>query len=327
MSIEVSLSSKSTWMTDNKERFAADDNLLAVGVGPKEVDGVPQDDLAVKYFVRRKMTDGLSPSERVPDEVEGVPTDVVQMAPLRARAPFTKRLRPAAGGVSGCVVVPGLTYTGTLGLGVRGYGSLADRTFALSNNHVLANENLASIGDPVIQPGELDGGDPTADVIGSLFDLVPLQFESSTSVPDPAVNHVDAACALIDDFADFSREVFWIGYPKGWRPRASVEAAVAAGNTRVQKTGRTTGYTQGTIAAVAVDTWVEYSTGFAFFEDQLLIEPGDFSDRGDSGSGILDMDENIVGLLFAGGPTHTIANFIEDVWTDLPSIDFSDGVV
>ena len=85
------------------------------------------------------------------------------------------------GGASGCVVVPGLAYTGTLGLGVRGFGNLADRTFALSNNHVLANENRANIGDPVIQPGELDGGDPQADEIGELFDLVPLQFEANTN--------------------------------------------------------------------------------------------------------------------------------------------------
>ena len=59
----------------------------------------------------------------------------------------------------------------------------------------------------------------------------------------------------------------------------------------------------------------------------MLIQPGAFSDCGDSGSGIPDMQENTVGLLFAGGPTHTIANFIEDVWQRLPSIDFSDGFI
>ena len=136
---------------------------------------------------------------------------------------------------------------------------------------------------------------------------------------------MDAACAALDQFADFSREIFWVGYPKGWRTRASVNDAVGEGKTQVQKTGRTTGYTTGHIAAVAFDGWVGYESGDAYFEDQLLITPGSFSDAGDSGSCVLDMDEHIVGLLFAGGATHTVANYIDDVWDLLPPVDFSDG--
>jgi hypothetical protein len=45
-----------------------------------------------------------------------------------------------------------------------------------------------------------------------------------------------------------------------------------------------------------------------------------------AGSCILDLEEHIVGLLFAGGATHTIANFIEDVWQSLAPIDVSDGL-
>jgi hypothetical protein len=307
------------------DRFTKDPNLLGLGVGPKEVSGKPQPDLALKFFVRtKKIKKDLTKAELLPEEVSGVLTDVVKLAPLRARASFAQRLRPSIGGCSGCVVVPGLTYTGTLGLGMRGYGGLADKTFVLSNNHVLANENRANIGDPVIQPGSLDGGDLVADKIGELFDYVHLQF-ATFGQPNPPVNRVDAACAEVTRFGDFSREIFWVGYPKGWRTRASVEDAVTQGNTQVQKTGRTTGYTTGNIAAVAYDGWVGYDSGDAFFEDQILIQPGNFSSPGDSGSCILDKDENIIGLLFAGGATHTIANFIEDVWELLSPIDFSDG--
>ena len=95
----------------------------------------------------------------------------------------------------------------------------------------------------------------------------------------------------------------------------------------MQKNGRTTGYTTGTIAAVDFDGWVGYTSGDAYFVNQLLITPGTFSDRGDSGSVILDMQEHIVGLLFAGGATHTVANYIEDVFLFLGPIDFSDGLV
>lgn len=216
---------KRSWMQKNARRFRDDDNLLGVGVGPKERNDQLTDQMAIKFFVRTKRKTGLTRAERFPATYEGCATDVVQMAPLRARGAFTQRVRPGVGGCSGCVVVPGLNYTGTLGLGMRGYGALADRTFILSNNHVLANENRARIGAPVIQPGTLDGGNPTSDVIGELYDYVPLRM-GSPGDPNPPVNRVDAACAVVTRFGDFTRELFWIGYPRGWRNRTSVEQAV-----------------------------------------------------------------------------------------------------
>lgn len=317
-----------------RSRLQADTNLLGVGVGLKEVKGQATKDLALKLYVRTKIPDkDLSKKENLKGIVGATLIDVVQLGPLRARGRFEQRVRPGVGGCSGCVVVPGRVYTGTLGLGMRGFGGLAERTFVLSNNHVLANENRASIGDPVIQPGGLDGGDPANDTIGNLFDFVPL-WMSPPPPSDPTLpvlrltNRVDAACAEINAFGDFTREIFWIGYPKGWRTRQSVEQAVAQGQTQVQKTGRTTGYTMGRISDISYDGWVGgYDTGDAYFVDQILIQPGNFSAPGDSGSCIVDMDENVVGLLFAGGATHTIANYIEDVWQALAPIDFSDGRV
>lgn len=308
-------------------RMTDDPNLLGVGVGPKEKGKAHLKDLALKLYVRTKKPDELlSKGEKLPKKVGEVATDVVQLGPLRARGPFTQRVRPGVGGCSGCVVVQDLTYTGTLGLGMRGFGGLADRTFVLSNNHVLADENRSRIGDPVIQPGTLDGGSPTDDIIGHLSDFVPLQF-STFGTPNPPVNQVDAACAELTKFGDFTREIFWIGHPKGWRDRMSVQQAASEGTLAVQKTGRTTGYTTGNITDFSFDGWVGYTNGDAFFEDQLLIEPGTFSAPGDSGSCILDMEEKVVGLLFAGGATHTIANYIEEVWLRLAPIDFSDGRV
>lgn len=316
------ITAKRSWKAKNEKRFCEDENLLGIGVGLKEKNGVMTDSLAVKFFVRTKRKT-VPKSDRLPAKVGECATDVVQMAPLRARGSFTQRLRPGVGGCSGCVDVPNLTYTGTLGLGMRGYGALSDKVFVLSNNHVLADENQSNIGDPVMQPGSLDGGTLPDDQIGHLYDYVPLRMGTFGS-PNPPENRVDAACAEVTRFGDFTREIFWVGYPKGWRTRTSVETAVGNGDTRVQKTGRTTGYTVGEIAAVDFEGWVGYSTGDAYFVDQMLITPGSFSEAGDSGSCILDASENIVGLLFAGGATHTIANFIEDVWHLLPPIDFSD---
>lgn len=303
-------------------------DVIGIGYGPKETSGQLTEDVAVKLYVRKKERDSQVLGDRVlPGRVGSSLTDVVQIAPLRARAPFTQRLRPILGGASGAVHVPGLTYTGTLGMALRGYGSYEGRFFALSNNHVLANINEARIGDPVLQPGTLDGGDPNQDVIGELFDYVPLQFGDPNGVlADQPRNYVDAALAEVR-FGELSREIFWVGYPKGWLTKASIQQALTAanGNLRVQKTGRTTAYTQGFVTDLGYDGWINFELGrLAYFEDQLLIGPGNFSDSGDSGSVILDMEENIIGLLFAGGVTHTIANHIEDVWQRLPAVEFSD---
>ena len=305
-------------------------DFVGIGYGPKEVGGQLTDEVSIKLYVRRKERDTQALGARAfPPTLGDFPTDVVVIAPLRARASFTQRARPVLGGASGAVHVPGLTYTGTLGLGVRGYGSHAGRFFILSNNHVLANVNQANIGDPVIQPGTLDGGDPAVDVIGTLYDYVTLQFFiPGLPLADQPRNHADAALAEVT-FGEVTREIFWVGYPKGWRTKAVVAAALAdaGGTITVQKTGRTTAYTQGTITDLSYDGWVDYQGSFAYFEDQLLIQPGSFSDAGDSGSVILDMEERLVGLLFAGGATHTIANHIEDVWLQLPALEFSDPPV
>ena len=58
----------------------------------------------------------------------------------------------------------------------------------------------------------------------------------------------------------------------------------------------------------------------ALFEDQVIVtaefqavEP--FSAGGDSGSVVLDADNRIVGLLFAGSNTVTIVNRVENVFS------------
>src|SRR5881394_2951421 len=63
------------------------------------------------------------------------------------------------------------------------------RVYILSNNHVLANSNGATIGDPEYQPGPYDGG-TSADQIATLTDFQVISFASNGS------NTIDAAIAL-----------------------------------------------------------------------------------------------------------------------------------
>lgn len=61
-------------------------NVVAVGVGPKVRRGEATGEIAIKVFVSRKVgLAELTDSERIPGNLEGIPTDVEQMAPLRAR--------------------------------------------------------------------------------------------------------------------------------------------------------------------------------------------------------------------------------------------------
>lgn len=307
-------------------------NVLGIGFGPKEEDGQLKKSMAIKFYVKKKLKGihlkEIPKEEQISQEkFKDFRVDVVEMAPLFAYSPLTQRFSlPIPGGVSGATYVDGIKFTGTLGMAVRGFGDQASKSFVLSNNHVLAKINEGNIGDPILHPGTLDGGDPDHDVIGELYEYVPLRFgDPNGDIANQPVNKVDAALGLIE-FGKISREIFWIGYPTGWLHKQTLidEITKSDFHFRVQKTGRTTGYTQGYISDYGFDGWVDYRGNHAYFENQLLIKPGEFSNPGDSGSVILDMQERIVGLLFAGGATHTIANTIHDVWMNLSNLDFSD---
>ena len=97
---------KKDWCDKHIRRLHGEDNnLLGIGIGPKEKGGLATGQLALKFFVRAKK-EHVSKGERLPSSHGGQPTDVVQMASLRARGSYTQRVRPGLGGCSGCVVVP-----------------------------------------------------------------------------------------------------------------------------------------------------------------------------------------------------------------------------
>ena len=79
----------------------------------------------------------------------------------------------------------------------------------------------------------------------------------------------------------------------------------------MQKTGRTTGFTQGRITQIDVTTSVDYNGRTATFTDQLMASG--MSEGGDSGSVVLDEQKRVIGLLFAGSPRATLINPIQAV--------------
>ncbi|MBN1973029.1 MAG: hypothetical protein JW787_05285 [Sedimentisphaerales bacterium] len=197
---------------------------------------------------------------------------------------------------------------GTIGCRVKKV--IGDKTyvFALSNNHVYANENIAILGDNVLQPGTYDYGVNPDDAIGVLYDYVPIKFGPRSS------NTIDSAIALcsLQTLGNSTPEYFGATYTGSYIPSSNIATAVP--DMLVKKYGRTTGLTSGSIYALSATVKVGYDSGMAIFVNQIIITPGTFSAGGDSGSLIVTQNTNQpVGLLFAGSSSYTIANPIGTV--------------
>jgi hypothetical protein len=192
--------------------------------------------------------------------------------------------------------------SGTLG------ALVSDRTtlFILSNNHVLARSNQAADGEAVSQPGLIDNGCQAGNIVANV-----------TAYPRIGNSNVDAAiAALIAGQMDESGTIMDIG----GAPSATTTAPALS--LAVQKSGRTTGHTTGSIGSVNTNVSVQYQqncgSGKKFvvtYTNQFVVNSGSFSAGGDSGSLILTNDgtRRPVGLLFAGSSATTIANPINEV--------------
>jgi hypothetical protein len=288
---------------------APEDNVVGIGVGEQVVGGKYTGLLAIKILVRIKYSENqLSPSDRLPESINGLPTDIEEVGTFRryeAALPLAapnprRRIRPAP---PGCSV--GFQSPAGVELMAGTFGALArrgQRRFILSNNHVLANENRMAVGSPIFQPGFLDAGNPPdTGQIARLSAFVSLQAAG--------VNQVDCAIAEVDNASLVTNSILMIGVPQG--------ASLARRDMVVHKFGRTTGYSVGRITSINTDVRVNYDMGTLFFQNQIIIRGLNgqgFSDSGDSGALIVERStQRAVGLLFAGSPTNTIANHIGDV--------------
>ena len=200
---------------------------------------------------------------------------------------------------------------GTLGCFVRRGSDDKQSVCILSNNHVLANENRAGLGDAILQPGRLDGGALSKDKVATLTDFVKLKKRH---------NLLDCAIAEID----LKHMAFDPTRIQGLGNLAGVSTTPVDEGTKVAKLGRTTSLTNGRVTAFELDdVVVAYDTGNLSFDQVIEIEgvgAQAFSDGGDSGSLIVNARREAVGLLFAGSESGgrnkaglTYANPIQDV--------------
>ncbi|MBL7909810.1 MAG: hypothetical protein JNJ41_01990 [Bacteroidia bacterium] len=183
---------------------------------------------------------------------------------------------------------------GHVNLAGNSYGSLGffllprnknENPCIISNNHVLADSNNANVGDAIYS---LDG---SAVRIGTLDNYVPITN---------GANRLDLAIA---ELHGFSNPI----------PKNSAGYRTPFIGEKVYKRGATTGVTNGIVRSLHYTSKINYGGFNAVFVDQIQITTGiaghSFSAGGDSGSIIKSRTDNaLVGLLFAGNGTWTLAN-------------------
>ncbi len=204
--------------------------------------------------------------------------------------------------------------SGTLGALIE---DSSKRRYLLSNNHVLAKSDHASVGEAIIHPGLIDNNcTPLGDGAGvasvaQLTDWLPLRSR---------LTNVDAAIAQVTSRAvDAAGRIMELGARQADGKLAAAPPGVSSSGGRgeaahlalkVAKSGRTTGLTCGHVTALDLDVKVNYYLDCGetrpyltkTFTHQFGVSGNQFSDAGDSGALIVDTaNAEPVGLYFAGG--------------------------
>jgi endonuclease G len=284
--------------------YLGDPNVSLIDIGLRRRAGELEDELTIRFHVRRKLSkiELQSASEQgytrpVPRAFaigkETIQTDVIKgdyhhelwgwggNRPRPPRNDNAKRTDPLCGGLS--ISDPIRNTYGTLG------GRVIDRTtgeaLILSNFHVLALDLTTRPGLSIYQPGRMDGGGP-ADLVANLT-------RHALSL------NIDAAVARL---ADSGRPL--INFQLGLGAVTGV--ANPQLGAQVVKSGATTQVTYGLVTGVeGVSEPIRYGSFSRVIAHVLRIEPQRIEDRvsagGDSGSWWLAQDtRQAVGLHFAG---------------------------
>jgi hypothetical protein len=228
--------------------------------------------------------------------IRGQPVKFIEVGHIVALNDRMVEYRPLVGGIS---VGHYAISAGSIG-GIV-YDNIDNTPLILSNAHVLANsdtptEDLASVGDDIFQPGKHDTG---VEVVAHLHDWVPL--EDGVTVDAAVASPVTQVENLVLDIPKITGIT---------SPEVGME---------VKKSGRTTGYTEGTIITTDAAIDVDYGTEVITLQDQFITTY--MSAGGDSGSISVTHDGKVVGLLFAGSDKATVFNRIENV-TSLLGVHF-----
>jgi hypothetical protein len=262
-------------------------HLLGFGFGAKESEGKLTGDLAVRIYVTGKKTLGnLEKWQRIPKEINGLPTDVVPLRRPRLHAlaaPGTGIRRQKAGS------------------GVGSYGFTIENAetgkwFLVTAAHVIATDSNAGEEKTIV------ADHASTQVLATLSDFEPLRTDQP--------NSMDAAIAEISNKADILRSIPRIG------PIAETQQESFLYQS-VRKFGAITNHTLG----VVVDGLSSLPLG-PFVYDGLVCVKGcevHFSEQGDSGSVVVDaISHRPIGLITGGAGYETFITPIHRILTRFP---------
>lgn len=305
-----------------EDELIARPGVVGVDIDEKETGGEKTGEMSIVVFVQeKKPRSRLAKGTAVPAEIDGVKTDVrelvIELQPVMRQVDGEPSVDAAdyptlAGGMSigprrslflapPDAPAPGsYVFVGTLGAMVSDRATGA--TMALTNFHVACLDTTWSVGDRQVQPSLVD--DSSGADFGSLTRGV-------------LSENVDGAVITVDPGQAWTPSVTGVGDVAG--------SATATVGMAVQKRGRTTEHTFGTVVSTDFTVQVPYrGIGDRTFRRQLRIDPDTsqnarFSNGGDSGSVILDSSRNVVGLLFAGAVdgSMTFANPVQAALDEL----------
>ena len=296
--------------------------VVGVGVGRKITKGEKTQEMCIRVYVEKKLPKArVAKKDMVPAEIDGYKTDVVErkfvlherrvkLADMRPQVD-AGTYDPLTGGISigPCRNIDGFVFVGTLGCVVRDRAT--GDPMLLSNFHVMAVDNSWSAGDTMAQPAlAFDGGSCPADVVGELQRAV-------------LGGEVDCAVSSITARGHNCR-ITEIGAIRG--------TADAVEDEPVRKRGRTTELTHGFVDDIDLTVTVPYDgIGNVTLVHQIGIEvdaskSAEFGMSGDSGSVVVNADNEVIGLYFAGTDdgSYGVANPIQSV-LDALNVDMCTG--
>lgn len=181
-----------------KRSLLSKENVIGAGQSIKRGED------AIAVFVQKKVPlHDLKLEDVIPSEIEKCKTDVIEIGDVYAQdelivSPEERKgeWRPCPPGVS---IGHYRGVTGTFGCVVF---DKEKQKFILSNAHILADDNAASIGDDILQPGLYDQVSINLTPIAKLSKYVPLVFEGEYIAP-PSPPPIEKECP----FAVFTKKI------------------------------------------------------------------------------------------------------------------------
>ena len=277
------------------------------------VRGVSAEDETVVVLVEEKLPeseipDGKLARERIDADTKVVEINDVSALDVRARLESPRRrYRPVRPGVSEMNASGGAATAGFMArvtdpsAAEIGLNADAGQVVRVSNQHVYGRSENAEVGEPIVQPSPMDG-----DSNGTVGEYVGGSLLEDGSPADAAVRSV----------SESERRSQRAYMPHGVGPMKVKNGSVMRGDS-VQKTGRTTGLTDGRVTATNATVDVSYGDAHENVRRRDVLVTTAQSKGGDSGAPLLTKPDSgrpaLIGHVFSGSQRVSIADKLGNI--------------